>query len=130
MAAGYEEYIRGMVPAMSGPRGFGGGNQPAIGGGITPRTPIGPPPQPGLGQGGFGGSGNPGPGYGVIGDVNSPTPSPGLGMGTPGLQTYEDYSMGYPGTASANPMVHPQGAGDPLLILLQMLINQRFPNGM
>ena len=57
-------------------------------------------------------------------------PSPGLGMGTPALQTYEDNSMGYPGTASANPNVHPNGVGDPILILLQTLLNQRHPNGM
>lgn len=56
-------------------------------------------------------------------------PSPGLGSGVPAIGQYEDMSYGYPGTASPSSL-HPQGAGnDPLLILLQMLINNRFPNG-
>lgn len=59
----------------------------------------------------------------------STPPSPGIGMGTPALQTYEDGSLGYPGTASANPGVYPNGSGDPLLVLLQMWLNNRFPSG-
>lgn len=124
-------------PQVGGARPSGGtGGYPDYGGDrgyFEDRSPI-PVPSPGLGGGGYQFvPGQPslasGPGFGVIGNPNG-APQPGLGMGTPSPVMYEDYSMGYPGVASPNPLVHPEGVGDPLLILLQMLLGQRFPNGM
>ena len=89
-------------------------------------SPIPAAPSPGLGAGGIPGyRGVPGMAPGSpdrrmnIGGPYPPAPSPGLGSGIPNSTLYEDNSMGYPG-----------GQGDPLLILLQLLLNNRFPNGM
>ena len=62
-----------------------------------------------------------------IGGPYPPSQSPGLGSGVPNTRMYEDNSMGYPGVTS--PSTLGPGGGDPLLMLLQVLLNNRFPNG-
>lgn len=110
--AGYQEYLAANVPGMV--------------------------PSPGLGQGGMPQRGMPGQRPGMnpgspdrtlnMGGPMPPAQSAGLGSGVPNLRMYEDNSMGYPGTAS--PSALGPGSGDPLLMLLQILMNKRFPNGM